>query len=1024
MNNWRKFLFFISFFCVFMLEAAEPWRNPELNEINRLPMRTDFFNFSSRALALQGERIADNRYLSLDGYWKFHWVEHADARPVDFYKENYNDLSWSSIPVPGMWELHGYGDPIYVNVGYAWRNFYKNQPPIVPIRHNHVGTYRRVIEIPSSWKGEQVIAHFGSVTSNINLYVNGKFVGYGEDSKLESEFDVTKFLRPGKNLFAFQVHRWCDGTYLEDQDFWRLSGVARSCYLYVKPQESIEDIRVTPILEDDFTKGILRIELECPNKKPYKAELLDEKGLVVVQREQITETSFSLSLENPKLWSAEAPNLYTLLLSNVEGTQVIPVRVGFRDVVIKNNQVYVNGQPVLFKGVNRHEIDPDGGYVISRERMIQDIRLMKEHNINAVRTCHYPDANLWYDLCDEYGLYVVAEANIESHGMGYGKETLAANSIYKKAHIERNLRNVQRGYNHPSIIFWSLGNEAGFGSNFEEAYRAVKKEDKSRPVQYEQAKTNDFTDIYCPMYRTLEECERYLTSNPTKPLIQCEYAHAMGNSEGGFKEYWDLIRKYRAYQGGFIWDFVDQSLRWKDKKNRTFYAYGGDFNAYDASDNNFLNNGLVSPDRVPNPHLDEVAYWYQSIWTTPINLQQGILSVFNENYFIDLARYSLEWSITNDGKEVQRGIETLSLAPQTSKEVTLPFDFEQLPRSGELLLNIYWKLKASDGLLPAGSCVAKNQFELRPYAFKALETATDKTINQQYSRPSFDSSNHNVMTVKNNLFVIEFNKQTGFINRYEVNKCSFLNESDELKPNFWRAPTDNDYGAGLQKYYKEWKNPTFKLEKIEADYQEDDVLVSVDYFLPEPKVKLELQYLINRIGQIKVTQKMTRLSEKGSGLFRFGLQLPMPSSFNQVLYYGRGPIENYVDRHSSTFIGLYKQSVKDQFYPYIRPQETGTKTDIRWWSVIDAGGNGLRFESKQPISASALHYRIETLDDGWDKDQRHSEFLQEDGVTNVCVDHSQMGLGCINSWGRLPLKPYILPYGNYEMELLITPIQF
>ena len=588
--------------------------------------------------------------MTLNGTWKFNWVQNADQRPTDFYKVDFNDKGWDNIQVPGVWELNGYGDPIYVNVGYPWRSQYKNNPPYVPTVNNHVGTYRKEIELPADWKGRQIMAHFGSVTSNMYLWVNGKFVGYSEDSKLEAEFDLTKYLRPGKNIIAFQVFRWCDGTYLEDQDFFRYSGVGRDCYLYTRTANHIEDIRITPDLDAQYKDGTLQIDIQMKGKGTVDLKLLDKEGkeVTTAQVKGSGKQTASMTVSNPAKWTAETPNLYTLVANLQENGKIIesiPVKVGFRKIELKNGQILVNGQAVLFKGADRHEMDPDKGYVVSRERMIQDIKRMKELNINAVRTCHYPDNNLWYDLCDEYGIYVVAEANIESHGMGYGDETLAKNPLFAKAHLERNQRNVQRGYNHPSIIFWSLGNEAGFGPNFEACYKWIKAEDKTRAVQYEQAGTNEYTDIFCPMYYSYESCENYSKGNIDKPLIQCEYAHAMGNSQGGFKEYWDLVRKYPKYQGGFIWDFVDQSARWYTKDGKEFYGYGGDFNRYDASDNNFQNNGLISPDRVPNPHAHEVGYIYQNIWVKPVDLQKGEISIYNENFFRDLSDFYAEWQL-------------------------------------------------------------------------------------------------------------------------------------------------------------------------------------------------------------------------------------------------------------------------------------------------------------------------------------------------------------------------------------------
>lgn len=525
-------------------QTFKEWQDAETNAINRAPMHTNYFAFESAEAAAKGCKKQSENYLSLDGTWKFNWVKNADARPTDFYRTDFNDRGWDNMQVPGIWELNGYGDPMYLNVGYAWRTKFTNNPPYVPVEENHVGSYRREIVVPASWQGKDIVAHFGSVTSNIYLWVNGRFVGYSEDSKLEAEFNLTPYLKVGqKNLIAFQTFRWCDGSYLEDQDFFRLSGVGRSCYLYARDKQRIEDIRLTPDLDANYCDGSLKVELIRKGKGKVNLTLTDAEGKVVAET-ATTSAETVMEVKAPHQWSAESPYLYTLTATMEGNSEVIPIKVGFRKIELTKGQILVNGKAILFKGADRHELDPDGGYVVSRERMIEDIRIMKELNINAVRTCHYPDDNLWYDLCDEYGLYLVAEANIESHGMGYGPETLAKNPIYAKAHLERNQRNVQRGYNHPSIIFWSLGNEAGYGPNFEAAYDWIKAEDTSRAVQYEQAGREGKSDIYCPMYLGYSNCEKYgKDKSQTKPLIQCEYAHAMGNSEGGFREYWGIIKK-------------------------------------------------------------------------------------------------------------------------------------------------------------------------------------------------------------------------------------------------------------------------------------------------------------------------------------------------------------------------------------------------------------------------------------------------------------------------------------------------
>lgn len=1011
--------------------AQQPeWQDPNVNAINRAAMHTNYFAYESEQAALKGCRLVSDNYMTLNGTWKFNWVQNADQRPTDFYKVDFNDKGWDNIQVPGVWELNGYGDPIYVNVGYPWRSQYKNNPPYVPTVNNHVGTYRKEIELPADWKGRQIMAHFGSVTSNMYLWVNGKFVGYSEDSKLEAEFDLTKYLRPGKNIITFQVFRWCDGTYLEDQDFFRYSGVGRDCYLYTRTANHIEDIRITPDLDAQYKDGTLQIDIQMKGKGTVDLKLLDKEGkeVTTAQVKGSGKQTASMTVSNPAKWTAETPNLYTLVANLQENGKIIesiPVKVGFRKIELKNGQILVNGQAVLFKGADRHEMDPDKGYVVSRERMIQDIKRMKELNINAVRTCHYPDNNLWYDLCDEYGIYVVAEANIESHGMGYGDETLAKNPLFAKAHLERNQRNVQRGYNHPSIIFWSLGNEAGFGPNFEACYKWIKAEDKTRAVQYEQAGTNEYTDIFCPMYYSYESCENYSKGNIDKPLIQCEYAHAMGNSQGGFKEYWDLVRKYPKYQGGFIWDFVDQSARWYTKDGKEFYGYGGDFNRYDASDNNFQNNGLISPDRVPNPHAHEVGYIYQNIWVKPVDLQKGEISIYNENFFRDLSDFYAEWQLLANGEVLQSGIiNDLKVGPQQTVNQKLNYTLDNICPCKEVLLNVAFKLKNTETLLPAGFAVAQQQLSVREY--KAPENLlTEKKIAHDYTpAPVVEDNDSYYLIVKGENFHIDFERRSGYLSLYDVNGLSILDEGAQLTPNFWRAPTDNDMGAGLQKKYLAWKNPEIKLTSLEYATENGLVVVTAKYDMPTVSAKLTLTYRINKEGAIEVTQSMTTdKNAKVSNMFRFGMRAALNKNLSNIQYYGRGPIENYSDRNNSTNIGKYAQTVDEQFYSYIRPQETGTKTDIRWWNQTNKGGNGIQLVGKTPFSASALHYTMESLDDGLEKDQRHSELVPQTDCVNFCIDKVQMGLGCVNSWGALPLDKYMVPYQDYEFTFVIKPIQ-
>lgn len=1006
-------------------QTFREWQDQNLNSVNRLPMHTAYFAYENPDAAAKGVKENSKNFMSLNGKWKFNWVKDLDQRPTDFFRTDFNDKGWDLIPVPGVWELNGYGDPQYVNIGYPWRNEFKNNPPQVPVENNHVGSYRQTFTVPADWKGKDIIAHFGSVTSNIYLWVNGRFVGYGEDSKLEQEFDLTPYLVPGKeNLIAFQVFRWNDGTYAEDQDFFRFGGVGRDVYLYARDKNRIEDIRVTPDLDADYRDATLKVDVKLKGKGVTDLVLLDPSGKQVAEAKVNGSGSVTINVADPLKWTAETPNLYTLRATLFGGTETIPVSVGFRKIEIKDRQLLVNGQPVLIKGVNRHELDPDGGYVVSPERMLQDILLMKENNINAVRTSHYPNDNLWYDLCDKYGLYVVAEANLETHGMGYGETTLAKVPSWKTTHLERNQRNVQRNFNHPSIIYWSLGNEGGDGPNFTAAYEWVKKEDPSRPVHYERAINGPNTDIYAVMYSTYDQAEHYAKTG-NKPMIQCEYAHAMGNSEGGFKEYWDLFRKYPALQGGYIWDFVDQSIRWKNKDGVEIYAYGGDFNPYDASDNNFCDNGLVSPDRVPNPHMAEVKRVYQNIWTTPVDLSNGTFEIYNENFFRDLSDHYLVWQLLRDGKVVRSGrIDEINVAPQGKANIVIPFG--QLEGDAEYLLNVAYRLKENDGLLPAGTELARQQFELTelvdPLPLQLYNVAVN---NQPLVKPRIVDNQTNYLTVQGADFQIDFDRVNGFISKYEVDGTTLLNDGAQLTPNFWRAPTDNDYGADLAVKFKPWRKPEMKLKDLKAENTDQGlVLVTASYDLPTVQATLEMTYTVNNVGAVLVTEDLKASPTADvPHLFRFGMQMPMPLDFDRIEFYGRGPGENYIDRIQSADLGIYSQTVAEQFYPYIRPQETGNKTDIRYWRQINHAGRGLEFTSNEPFSASALNYTIESLDDGDAKRQSHSPEVPKADFTNLLIDKVQMGLGCIDSWGAWPRKEYLLPYGDYRFEFIMTPVE-
>lgn len=1005
------------------------WQDPEKNQINRAHTRAAYFAYPCEKCARNGVKEEAANFLSLNGLWKFNWVKDQTERPVNFYRTDFEDQYWADFPVPGMWELNGYGDAIYKNVGYAWSNQFVSNPPLVETKNNYVGSYRRTVEIPADWKNEQVFLHVGSATSNLYVWVNGQFVGYSEDSKMAAEFDITKYLKPGKNLIAMQVYRWCDGSYLEDQDFWRLSGIGRDVYLYARNPLHIEDLFVVPDLDAAYRDGSLTVTANLNKAASTTVELAlcelngREVNRVAVKPDGKGKVEAVIHVSNPAKWSAEDPHLYLLLttLKDSKGkvTEVIPQKVGFRKIEQKDGQIWVNGKAVLFKGADRHEMDPLTGYVVSRDRMIEDIRIMKENNLNAVRTCHYPDDPEWYTLCDEYGIYVVCEANIESHGMGYGDKTLAIVPAYAKAHLERNQRMVEAFKNHPSIIFWSLGNEAGDGPNFEACYKWIKNRDHSRPVQYERAGTAAHTDVFCPMYSSLETMEKWAKNDDKRPMIMCEYAHAMGNSQGGFKEYWDMIRKYPKLQGGFIWDYVDQAFRGYTEKGDMIYTYGGDYGKYHGSDNNFNCNGLISPDRVPNPHMYEVKKVYQSVWTTPTDLKKGEVKVYNENFFTDLSDTYMEWQLVCDGKIVCQGVVTdLNIQPQETKPVVLDYRESDVPAGREVLLNVNYKLKKAKQLLEAGHVVAQEQFTVKPYdAFSAAIAEGDRAVEV------YEDLVH--VELKAGEVVAVFNKATGWLEGISMNGLALLEDSYALKPNFWRAPTDNDMGAWLHHRFKAWKNPEMKKKDMKVENKGNNAWVTVNYELPELAANLTMTYEMNAAGELQVKEDLTvdKAKEKMPHLFRFGMQFVMPRHFDRIDYYGRGPVENYADRNYSQNIGRYRQLVKDQYYPYIRPQESGTKSDIRWWKVTDIDGRGLFVRSDAPFFASALNYLQEDLDDGAEKDQRHSGELKPGELTVVSLDGRQMGLGCQDSWGAWPWPQYLLPYDNYSFRFVLTPVK-
>ena len=1012
----RRLLLSIACLVALPMLAADKtpvWKDPSVNQVNLEPRRAHFFAFENSDKA-RGDKSASARYLSMEGTWKFCFVKDHQNAPKDFYALKYDDSKWVDFPVPGLFEINGYGDKTYKNMGYAWCTTFENNPPYIGETNNYTGSYRRTFDLPADWKGQEVFFHVGSATSNLFLWVNGRYVGYSEDAKVAAEFNITKYLKPGRNLIAMQVMRWCDGSYLEDQDFWRFTGIAREVYLYATPKVHIQDITIGQDYADG--KGLLDVDVKVAGgKADVEATLYDADG------NKVTE-GLKATVENVKPWTAETPYLYMLELQLKQGNKVLEVvrkQVGFRHIEISGGQLLVNGQPILIKGADRHELDPDGGYVVSVERMIQDIRIMKQLNINAVRTCHYPDDPRWYDLCDEYGIYLTAESNLESHGMGYKEKTLAKNEVFAKMHIERQEGNVITYKNHPSIIVWSLGNEAGYGPNFERAYDWVKAYDKTRPCQFEQARQNGKTDIFCPMYLGYEDCVKYAQGDNPRPLIQCEYAHAMGNSMGGFKEYWDIIRKYPKYQGGYIWDFVDQGLRDKSAiTGKEIFTYGGDYGRYPASDYNFNCNGLIAPDRRLNPHAYEVGYYYQNVWITEKNLKEGQFEVYNENFFKSLDDLELVWTIRRHSGT----IDVSGIAPQQRKfitdaelKATVARVLEHHP-DAEILVNFEFRSREAQPLIDKGQVLARQQFCIQPYQFPVL---SDDVKTPGIAKE--ETISYLKLTAAGTTLTI--GKWSGLIDYLDVDGKPMLLDRHSILPEFWRAPTDNDYGARFQERFAVWKSPEMKLKELDVE----DNGAEATFELPAVKATLKLTYTLTAEGEVIIRQQLDADDEaKVAPMFRYGMQLQMPQAYNSVKYYGRGPVENYCDRHDSEFLGVYEAKVADEYFPYVRPQESGNHTDVRWFRVLDAEGRGLEFYAGAPIEVSALNYLTEDLDDGPVKDKvigRHSGDLVERPLTQVHVQQRQMGLGCVNSWGAWPREEYMLPYRDYDFTYVIKPVR-
>ena len=1013
------------------------FENPAVQEINRLPMRTAYFPFETKERAAANDPAQSQRYLSLNGTWRFQWVNRPELLAKDFFKPEFSETGWMDFPVPANWEFKGFGVPIYVNHPYEFAMRNPNPPDIPDANAQPAAGYRKAFVLPREWKGMRVYLHLGAVKSAFRLYVNGREVGLGKDSKLESEFDLSPFVQEGTNLLALEVRRWTDGSFLECQDMWRLSGITRDCYLYARPEVHLYDFFAKPKLIHNYKDGELELLVSAWNQSvlpaaDYKVQvqLSDANGTILLDTIQSTpglkringartELLFRNQLKNIRAWTAEIPYLYqlqiALLNKSGEVVEVIRKKIGFRNIEIKNGQLLVNGKAVYFKGVNRHETDPYNGQVLSRERMKQDILEMKKLNINAVRNSHYPADPYWYELCNEYGLYMIDEANIESHGMYYNLErTLGNDPAFELAHLTRMKRMVLRNKNNPCIIMWSMGNEAGNGSNFYQGYHLIKGMDPSRPIHYERAELDWNTDVYCPMYPSPDDIASYARTNPSRPLIMCEYAHAMGNSVGNFKEYWDVIEQHPALQGGFIWDWVDQA-QLLEKNGKKLWGYGGDWGPPGTpSDNNFLCNGVVGPDRSWNPHAYEVRKVYQSIRFRLLDNVAGKLEVSNRYFFRDLRGFVLDYALLKNGVVVQQG-KSVPLSAKAGETELLPLKYTLPGDAAEYHLQVTVRLNG-DALLPDGTLLAMEDFAL---------TAPQPFVYKPANKPLQLRETEAQLVVQNAVVQLVFDKKSGTMLRYVSKGRDVFTEGPQ--PSFWRAPVDNDYGAGLQNKLKVWEAAAAEATVLEFITTPQDangwLTVTVKRTMLGGDATHTQTIRVDGNGALHITNEFR--AEKGTHpiLFRFGNAMQLPQQFRQLEWYGRGPGESYADRKTAAFVGNYQSSIAEQYFPYIRPQESGNKTDVRWARLLRKDGTGVLIAAADSLlSITALPYSREQLDSGPQKQQRHSGELEPTGRVYLQVDLRQMGVGGIDSWGSLPLPAYRLPYGDYRYSYWVVPV--
>jgi len=993
-------------------------------------------------VALTGDKRESDNFQSLNGTWKFHWSPGPDDRPVKFFQKKFKDGKWDDIEVPSNWEMKGYGIPIYVNIPYEWTM--DPNPPGIPAEHNPVGSYRKTFNIPDSWEEKEVFIHFGAVKSAFYLWVNGTEVGYSQGSKTPAEFNITPYLNKGKNLVAVEVYRWSDGSWLECQDFWRISGIERDVYLEARPVAHIRDFFCRAGLNQQYTDGILDLDLEISIPEEISASdlevhatLLHPTNLekVVWQSRvnlypensngsRVARASIQDFLEDVKKWTAETPHLYTLVLElkNKEGASLeyLSSKVGFRTSEIRYGLLLINGVAVTLKGVNRHEHDEFEGHVVSEEMMLEDIRLMKQFNVNAVRTSHYPNDPRWYELCDEYGLYVVDEANIESHGMGYDADrTLGNDSLYLKSHLDRTERMVERDKNHPSVIIWSLGNEAGNGVCFYATYDWIKERDLTRPVQYERAEHDRNTDIYCPMYERIEDMIKFAERHPDKPLIQCEYAHAMGNSTGNFMDYWKVIDSYEQLQGGFIWDWVDQGLVKYTEDGTKYWAYGGDFEPEDQYvDGSFCLNGLVFPDRTIHPGIWEVKRAYQYVDFKQLPFRQDRLIVKNKYDFISLDGFDIEWELMEDGTMLNSGT---ILVPEVKPGEELQLEFKhgaELLPGKEYHLNFKVLTKNDAPLVPAGHVVATEQFALTspPVAEKSQLEFQEVGVEQV----SIMEMDEKILVVVGGGEIV-FDRKTGNMESYVMGDLPLLSVGP--RPNFWRAPIENDFGNNMPIRSALWKSfgKDLELQTLVPFQTDNSATLLAAYIHPETSSTYTVIYAFNNRGEVMVSVNFSPGTLNLPAMPRFGMTMVVENGFNQLEYFGRGPHENYIDRNHSSNVGLYESSVEEQYVPYITNGENGNKTEARWLNLSNSDGRGISIKGSPLFDFSALHYAQANLERPARRAPAHTIDLVKSDKVFLNVDWKQIGVGGDDSWGARTHAAYMIERGPLEYSFIIVP---